>query len=166
MGASKMDIGLAEGVRSFTEFLILLFSNVLIRTLHGPQICLWLGGAAYCISLLIISFITTPWIAVLLQAVRGSAVGIIRPSMVKHTTDVSPKEIYNTMFQLNTCLSIGIPCVVGNFAGGWFYYQFKGAILFQGTCVLGCVWLLFMGVYIVMRGRVNAVNSGPASERA
>ena len=159
-----MEIGFAECFHSLTECLTLFFSDVLIRTLHGPQICLWFGVASYCSSLLVISFIRTPWIAILLQAIRGCAVGIIRPSMVKHTTDVSPKEIYNTMFQLNICLLIGIPGVVGNFVGGWFYYRFKGATMFQGTFCFGCVWLLFMRTYIVMRWQVpaNTVNSGPA----
>ena len=110
-----------------------------------------IGVALFCINALALSFVRTSWIAILLNVLRGVGPGLFRAAMVKHTTDISPKKIYNTMFLLNICLFVGVPGVLGNFAGGVLYHKFKGAALFQGSFVLGCAWLLFMGMFGCVR---------------
>ena len=146
MGASETAIGLADASGTLAQFLVFPFTHALMRKLGGPVICMEIGIASWCVLLLATSFVTNPVIAIVMQVLQGFN-GLFRAAYIQHTCDVNSKIVYNTMFSINVCLHFGVGGTISSLLGGVLYYKFQGAIVFQGSCVLGAVWLLFMLVF-------------------
>ena len=133
-------MGLANGIASITQFIVFPFTNSIMLKLGGPIICMELGTLMYCLLLLAISFIKNPWIVLPVQILQGTGAALFMAAYIKRTMDISPKEVYYTMFSINISLFFGASGTVASLLGSVVYQRFKGQILYQGTCVLDAVY--------------------------
>ena len=81
--------------------------------------------------------------------------------------DTSPKAIYNTMFGIHMSLYYSAGAAAGSFVGGIVYNRLGGAIMYQGTCVLGSVWIVTMVTFFhfVRQSSVNRVSINSDDDR-
>ena len=166
LNASKTIMGIGQGFEDFTSFIVFPFTRKITMKLGGPVISLELSLVTVCVSHLMISFIQNPSLMLIPQFLNGGTNGLFRSTFVQHTTEISPKEVYNTMFSLTIACYMGVAGAASNFAGGAVYHAYGGRTVFRAACVLGGIWLIVMILFFHVRCKGHDSSSTDIGENA
>ena len=145
MGSSKTAMGVSELVGGLSQTLFYPLTAPTIKRLGGPIISMLVAVFGWSCTLLFTSFIRNPWLVILPQFIQGASGALSRASMAQFTSDVSPKDVYITMFSLMTAVYQGVGGVIGGAVFGVVYQEFGGSTTYICVSAIGFCWVAVMG---------------------
>ena len=163
MSASQTAMGLAQGVGCFSQAFVLLFSrNINTNSrINNNVVSIEVGIFAWCFILLSTAFIKNQWLAVLPQLLHGISIGLFQVATVSILSELSPKNIYITLFTVVFgVVYFGAAGFIGSTCGGLLYHRYGGPVTFLYTCAFSGSSLFFMMVYFHGRTLVTTCRFG------
>lgn len=120
IGASEGAIGLGWAIASLSEIPVMLFSGRIARRI-GAAGLLKVAFTIFAIRWLLYSFITTPALAILVQALHGLSFGAYLVGGVTYINERTPAGLSTTAQALLNLVSFGLGSVSGSLLGGYLF---------------------------------------------
>ena len=146
MNASRTTMGLAVLISCLVQVFLFPFADKIIDRL-GALPCIEIAMLSYFVRFLLVSYLQNPWFVIPTQLFHCLGFALFWSAAIEHTQEISPKEIYVTMYSVLSSVYYGFGGVVGNIVGGVVYTHYGGRMLFRTTGVLCGVWTAVMLVY-------------------
>ena len=100
MHSSKTIMGLSILIGSFSQICMFPLAHKVIHFLKGPINCIIISIFTYGVRLLIISYVTNPFLVFPMQLLHGVCDALFWVAAIQHTQDISPKDIRVTMYTI------------------------------------------------------------------
>lgn len=130
IGAGEGMIGLAWTVAALSEIPVMLYSGRLIRRI-GARGLLVIGFATYTLRWLLLSFITNPLGAILLQLLHGLSFAAFLVGGVTYVNERTPDGLSTTAQAVFSTVCYGLASIVGSLVGGYIYDKLGMLALFR-----------------------------------
>ena len=131
---------------SAAEILVFPFSGRIIEKV-GTSPCMIIGTFSYVLRFFAMAVTDRLWVFALVQTLHGLGFALAWSAMMEHTHKIAPKDIIVTVFGVLSGIYFSVSPFVVGVAGGWFYNDLGGQLLFKCTSGLMGLWTLFMLVY-------------------
>jgi MFS transporter, PPP family, 3-phenylpropionic acid transporter len=120
IGASEGAIGLGWAIASLSEIPVMLVSGRIARRI-GATGLLKVAFTIYAIRWLLYSFITTPALALTVQALHGLSFGAYLVGGVTYINERTPAGLSTTVQALLNLVTFGLGAVSGSLLGGYLF---------------------------------------------
>ena len=139
MNSKDSILGLSIVAANIGEILLFPFSKFIIQR-FGKENCFIFSLFTNGIRFLLLGYCTNPWLTLPIQLLHSFGFALFYSAMIELLTQISPKEIFCTMFGINNSLLFSLASVLGALLGGWIYKSYNGTVLFVGVGVVCCGW--------------------------
>lgn len=131
IGGDSNLLGIAGAVAALSEMPILFYSNRLLRRLGSLWAGVVLATGVYTARWIMMSFVTTPSAALLVQMLHGVSFGLFLLSAVAYVESKAPPGLSATAQSLFIAATWGLGAMAGAFGGGIIFERFGPSVLFQ-----------------------------------
>ncbi|WP_299029267.1 major facilitator superfamily domain-containing protein 6 [uncultured Thermanaerothrix sp.] len=143
LGASQSLLGLSLTVATLSEVSILYVSSGLLKR-WPPQWLMTVGLILFAVRALLYSFITQPWMAMLIQLMHGLTYALMWVAGVSYAGMMAPPGLNATAQGLFSSAIMGVGMVVGSLLGGFLLAHVGAIWMFRITSGVGLVGALIL----------------------
>ena len=143
--ASRSVVGLALTVATLSEIPFMFFSRGLLER-FTPRRLLLVALFVFAVRLLLYSFITLPWLLLMVQLLHGATFSLLWVAGVAYADRLAPADLGATAQGLFSAVVMGLGGVAGSLVGGFLYDTLGPAGMFQVIAAAGFVGVLLTGL--------------------
>ena len=147
--APTMLNGICLAVGAFPCIITFAFSHRIIETFGGRWKSMCFCCFTYFIRFITMSFISNPWLILIVQPLQSFSLGLFIAAAVEHVRQISKPETLTTMYGLMNACHYAFSMIIASIAGGQIYNKYGGRLLFSCAATLSAVWTILMGIFIV-----------------
>jgi PPP family 3-phenylpropionic acid transporter len=159
IGASESAIGLGWAIASLSEIPVMLFSGRIARRI-GATGLLKVAFTIFAVRWLLYSFITTPALALLVQALHGLSFATYLVGGVTYINERTPAGLSTTAQAVLNLVSFGLASVSGSLLGGYLYETTSFAWFFR---LLSLIVLLAFTLFLLSQRLGRTAPTAPAA---
>ena len=141
-------LGLSVAAANIGAVLLFPLSKSIIQR-FGKENCFLFSLFTNGIRFVLLGYCTNPWLTLPIQLLHSFGFALFFSAMIELLTQISPKEIFCTIFGINSSLFFSLASVLGTLLGGWIHKNYNGTVLFVGVGVVCCVWMHSIPVLFV-----------------
>jgi PPP family 3-phenylpropionic acid transporter len=141
IGAGEGAIGLGWAVASISEIPVLLFSGSILRRI-GTGGLLKIAFIAFAARWLLYSFISTPTLAILTQALHGLSFGAFLIGSVTYVNERAPRGMNTSAQSVLNLVMFGVGAISGSLVGGYLYETAGVIWLFRVLSLIAATGLI------------------------
>ncbi len=140
IGADEGLIGLAWTLASLSEIPVMLGSGYFIQRI-GAGGLLKISFVAYALRWLLLSFISTPLCALLVQLLHGLSFAAFLVGGITYINRLAPEGLSTTAQAIFNSVSFGLGSIMGSLVAGYFYDTWGMAAMFRVLCLIALIGL-------------------------
>jgi PPP family 3-phenylpropionic acid transporter len=146
LGASSIVMGTALSIATFSELLIMYFSDKLLKSWKSRGLILF-GLFMIFVRLMGYSLTEHPQVALAIQLLHGPTFGAVWMAGVAYVAEIAPMGLGNTAQGIFTGVVMGLGSAAGALLGGLLYQSvgFSQMFLFSGLGVLAAFFVFWLG---------------------
>lgn len=141
LGASKTLMGLALTFATLSELPILFYSNRLLNR-WGARGLLMVALAAYVVRALAYTFISEPWMFLVVQLLHGLSFSAMWVAGVSYADSMAPEGLSATAQGLFSGVQLGLGGIAGGLIGGILYDELGATAMFRWAALAALVGLM------------------------
>jgi MFS transporter, PPP family, 3-phenylpropionic acid transporter len=149
IGSGESAIGLAWTISALSEIPILLYSSALLRKI-GSTGLLKIAFITYGVRWLLYSFINTPFLVIILQALHGLCFATYLIGSVTYINAHAPEGMTTSALSLLNFVSFGAGAIIGSLLAGYIYQSAGLPWLFRLLSLLAFAGL---GIFMLSQPR-------------
>jgi MFS transporter, PPP family, 3-phenylpropionic acid transporter len=157
IGASEGAIGLGWAIASLSEIPVMLFSGRIARRI-GATGLLKVAFTIFAIRWLLYSFITTPALALAVQALHGLSFGAYLVGGVTYINERTPAGLSTTAQALLNLVSFGLSSIAGSLLGGYLFETLGFTWFFR---LLTLIVLLAFALFLLSQRLGTTTQTAP-----
>lgn len=142
IGTGEGGIGLGWAISSLSEIPVMLYSGYLLKQI-GSGGLLKIAFITFIIRWMLYSFISTPSLAILVQALHGLSYATYLIGSVTFVNERTPTGMSTSALSLLNLVSFGAGSISGSLLGGYIYQVAGIAWLFRSLSLIALVGFCF-----------------------
>jgi MFS family permease len=150
-------IGLAWTLAALSEIPVFLAAGLLIKKISASGL-LKISFLAFALRWLLLSFISTPVLALLTQLLQGISLASFLVGGITYVSELAPVGLNTTAQSIFTSVSYGLAAIMGSLIGGYFYDNWGMPAMFRFFCLIAIFGLFIFSVGNKLREKVIAVS--------
>ena len=149
IGTREGGIGLGWAISSLSEIPVMLFSGYLMRRI-GSRGLLKIAFITFIVRWLLYSFISTPSLAILIQALHGLSWAAYLIGSVTYVNERAPEGMNTSALSVLNIVSSGAGAISGSLIGGYIYETAGIPWLFR---TLSLIVVVGFGLFLISQRR-------------
>jgi PPP family 3-phenylpropionic acid transporter len=157
INASEGLIGFAWTLASLSEIPIMLGAGWMIRKISTSGL-LKISFLAYALRWLLLSFISTPVLAILTQLLHGLSFAAFLIGGITYIGHLAPEGLNTTAQSIFTSVSFGLASIIGSLLGGYFYDTWGMSAMFRSFSLIAFFGLLIFYLSDRLREKAKMIS--------